>query len=91
MKHVPIRSCIVCRQQKDKKDLLRIVRSPNGDIAIDESGKANGRGAYVCRCGDCMSGLIKKRALNKAFKAQIDVGVYAALAAEYERLNGNGE
>ena len=61
MKHIPLRSCIVCRRQKDKSELLRIVRQPDGAVVIDATGKAAGRGAYVCKSGDCMQTAVKKR------------------------------
>lgn len=93
MKHIPLRSCIVCRQQKDKGDLLRIVRCGDGDILLDISGKLGGRGAYVCKHGDCMDNAIKKRVLNRVYKCQIDNSVYERLQNDYYRFktdeNGN--
>lgn len=87
MKHVPIRSCIVCRQQKDKAELLRIVRKPDGEIVLDGTGCESGRGAYVCRTGECMSNAIKKRALNRVYKQQLDNTVYEQLQKAYDSLN----
>lgn len=82
MKHIPQRSCIVCRESKDKSELLRVVRRPDGSVVIDSTGREPGRGAYVCRSGDCMQTAIKKRALNRAFKQQLDQSVYDSLAEE---------
>lgn len=79
MKHIPMRSCIVCRQSKDKSELLRVVRRPDGSVAIDMSGKEPGRGAYVCRNGDCMATAIKKRSLNRVFKQSLSQSVYDRL------------
>ena len=89
MKHVPMRSCIVCRQQKDKSELLRIVRSSDGAVAIDTTGKAQGRGAYICKTGECMSNAVKKRALGRAFKQQLPDDVYEELSRAYDELNAN--
>ena len=88
MKHIPQRSCIVCRESKDKSELLRIVRRPDGSVVIDQTGHEAGRGAYVCRSGDCMQAAIKKRALNRAFKQQLDQSVYDGLA---EAISGAGQ
>ncbi len=91
MKHAPLRSCIVCRAQKAKSELVRIVRSSDGAIALDVTGKADGRGAYVCRCAACAEGLVKKRALNRAFKAQIAQETYAEIAEELKKLDNDGK
>lgn len=84
MKHIPLRSCIVCRSSKDKSELLRVVRRPDGEVVIDTTGKESGRGAYVCRCGDCFFTAIKKRALDRAFKQKLPQAVYDGLAAAIE-------
>ena len=84
MKHVPMRSCIVCRECKDKSELLRVVKRPDGTVVIDRIGKEAGRGAYVCKNGDCMSTAVKKRVFNRTFKQQLDNSVYDALAAAME-------
>ena len=82
MRHIPQRSCIVCRAQRDKSELIRIVRGADGNIVCDASGKAAGRGAYICRDGSCIETALKKRALNRAFKAQIPDSVYLSLKEE---------
>ncbi len=81
MKHVPLRTCVVCRAQKDKSELLRIVKRDDA-VEIDRSGKAAGRGAYVCDCDECKRALLKKRVLNRVYKTQLDQSVYDALAKE---------
>ncbi len=88
MKHVPQRSCIVCRAQKDKSDLIRIVRLADGSIAADETGKMSGRGSYVCRSKECAANLIKKHALDRAFKTKVSQETYAALAERLTELVG---
>ena len=94
MKHIPMRSCIVCRESKDKSELLRVVRRADGSVVIDKTGREAGRGAYVCRSGDCMQTAIKKRALNRAFKQQLDQSVYDKLEdemKEIEKKESDGE
>ena len=68
--------CIACRQMKTKKELLRIVKSKDGEIAVDTTGKKNGRGAYICKDLNCLSKLKKQKLLNKAFKCNIEDEVY---------------
>lgn len=75
-KREPLRMCIACREMKSKKELLRIVKNKEGKIFVDETGKANGRGAYICRNVACVEKLKKQKILNKAFKMMIDESVY---------------
>ncbi len=86
MKHVPQRSCIACRMQKDKSELVRIVRGADGEIAVDVTGRMPGRGAYVCRNAECMNAVIAKRALNRVYKTQLDKSVYDALADKFKAM-----
>ncbi len=86
-KKVPERMCIACGQMKPKKELLRIVRSEEG-IFPDLTGKADGRGAYVCNTEECFQLLIKKRALNRAYKTSVGDDIYAALKERLSELNG---
>lgn len=78
---IPQRKCIVCGSLKDKGDLLRIVKNKEEGILIDESGKLNGRGAYVCKNESCIKGLKKSNKLNQAFKMKIDDEIYEELEA----------
>ncbi|MCR5848907.1 MAG: YlxR family protein [Lachnospiraceae bacterium] len=70
-KRIPLRTCVSCRENKDKRELLRIVRTPEGEVITDETGRANGRGAYVCKNRECFEKLMKNHALDKAFKMQV--------------------
>ncbi len=79
-----IRMCIVCRSQSDKKTLLRIVKNKDGEIFIDKTGKANGRGAYICKSKDCFNQLCKQKSLNKAFKCNVPQEVYSKIGEEIE-------
>ena len=78
---IPQRKCIVCGKLKDKNDLLRIVKNKEEGILIDESGKVNGRGAYVCKDDACIKALKKSNKLNQAFKMKIDDDIYEELEA----------
>lgn len=75
-KKEPLRMCIACREMKDKKALLRIVKDKEGKIFVDLTGKANGRGAYVCKDLGCLEKLKKQKILNKTFKMMVDENVY---------------
>jgi len=70
-KHVPQRTCIVCRQVQNKRELVRVVRTPDGQLVIDETGKQNGRGAYLCRQSACWQTVLKGQQLSKALKMEI--------------------
>ena len=66
-KKIPMRQCLGCREMKPKKELIRVVRSPEGNISLDFRGKASGRGAYVCPKSQCLKKAIKTKALERAF------------------------
>lgn len=82
MKKIPQRTCIGCNVQKNKQDLIRIVMNKEGEISIDRTGKANGRGAYICDNIDCLEKMIKSKRLEKSFEKQISSDIYNALRAE---------
>ena len=75
-KKIPVRMCVACREMKPKKEMLRVVRPKEGDVFIDLTGKAAGRGAYVCNDPACIRKLKKGRLLNKVFSAEIPAEVY---------------
>ncbi len=79
MKKIPQRTCIGCREKKDKKDLIRIVKNKEGIITLDRTGKANGRGAYICDDIQCLEKAIKTKALERAFEMSISEDVYNEL------------
>ena len=79
-KKIPLRKCCVCGGMKEKQALLRIVRTLDGEFLLDMSQKMQGRGAYVCREGDCLSQLQKKKGLERSFKCRIGNEVYISLA-----------
>lgn len=86
-KKIPMRQCLGCRDMKPKKELIRVVRSPEGEIGLDFRGKANGRGAYLCPNAECLKKAEKARALERAFSAPVPPEVYERLHREME----NGE
>ncbi len=71
-KKIPLRMCIACRTMQEKQNLLRIVKNNQNEIFIDKTNKANGRGAYICNNKDCYEKCVKTKALNRAFKCEID-------------------
>ncbi len=79
MKKIPERTCIGCGEKKEKNELIRIVRSPEGQFSLDESGRKNGRGAYLCRNVDCLQKAWKKKGLERSFKEPISSEIYEAL------------
>lgn len=84
MKKIPMRQCVGCREMKPKKELVRVVKSPEGEISMDLRGKAPGRGAYVCRNPECLRKAIRSKALERGFSAAIPQEVYDRLVTELE-------
>lgn len=89
-KKTPLRMCIACREMKNKKELIRIVKNTDGEISLDFTGKKNGRGAYICPSKECIGKCIKTRAINKAFSCEVDKSVYEKIAEEFERGSAKG-
>ena len=87
-KTVPIRQCMGCREQKPKKELIRVVRSPEGQVSLDFRGKAPGRGAYLCRDAACLKKAVKSRALERALSVPIPPEVFDRLMEEMEAGDG---
>lgn len=81
-KKIPMRQCVGCREMKPKRELIRVVRSPEGEISLDFRGKNPGRGAYICPDPACLAKAQKKNALGKAFSCQIPDEVYDQLCEQ---------
>ena len=81
-KKIPMRMCLGCSEMKPKKELIRVVRSPEGDISLDFKGKAAGRGAYICRSTECLSKARKARRFEKSFSCRIEESVYEVMMNE---------
>ena len=87
-KKIPMRQCLGCREMKPKRELIRVVRSPEGELSIDLRGKTPGRGAYLCRSGECLKRAVKSRALERALSVPVPEDVWARLASELEAGDG---
>jgi predicted RNA-binding protein YlxR (DUF448 family) len=83
-KKIPMRQCVGCREMKPKRELIRVVRSPENTIALDFRGKAPGRGAYVCRAQDCLKRAVKSKTLERSLETVIPKEIYAQLQAQME-------
>ena len=83
---LPLRQCVGCGERKEKKELIRIIKVPEGDILIDTSGKKNGRGAYICNSVSCLAAAKKKHALDRAFKITVSDSVFDKIEKELERV-----
>ena len=79
---IPLRRCVGCYEMKPKRDLVRVVKSPEGAISLDKTGKANGRGAYMCPDAECLKKLKKRRGLDRAFKCAVPQEVYEGLEGQ---------
>lgn len=85
-KKVPLRQCIGCGQMKGKKEMMRILRTTEGEIVLDMTGKKNGRGAYLCRSSDCLKKARKSKGLERSIKMSIPNEVYDQLEKEFEEF-----
>ena len=79
---IPLRRCTGCREMKSKKEMLRIVRSPEGDFSLDHTSKKSGRGAYVCPDPECFKNAYKTKGLDRSFGAAVPADVYDRLKDE---------
>jgi hypothetical protein len=87
-KKIPQRQCVGCRTMKNKRDLIRVVKSPAGEISLDFVGKKPGRGAYLCPDSACLTRARKTKALERAFETAIPAEIYDALLAQMEAADG---
>lgn len=78
-----MRMCVSCREMQPKKELVRIVRTPEGAVVLDTTGRANGRGAYLCKKSACLEKAIKSRALERALETKIEGETYETLRAQF--------
>lgn len=83
---IPLRQCIGCGEMKSKKEMIRVLKNPQGEITLDATGKKNGRGAYVCPSVECLRKAVKSKGLERSFKIAIPKEVYEALEREMEQL-----
>lgn len=88
MKKIPMRQCLGCREMKPKRELMRVVRSPEGVVSLDLRGKAPGRGAYVCPQSDCLKKAIRSKALERNLQVAIPPEVMDSLLSQMEEQHG---
>ena len=86
MKKVPLRQCIGCGEMKGKKEMMRVIKTAEGDISLDITGKKNGRGAYLCMQKECLQKARKNKGLERSFKMSIPEEVYITLDKEFEEI-----
>lgn len=86
-KKIPVRQCIGCGEMKNKKDMMRILRTPDEEIILDLTGKKNGRGAYLCKQSECLKLARKNKGLERSFKMSIQSQVYDKLEEEFLKAN----
>lgn len=83
-KKIPQRQCMGCRERKEKRQLIRVVRGTDGSVSLDFSGKKNGRGAYICPNPECLKKAIRSKALDRSLEVTIPQPVYDQLEKEME-------
>ena len=83
-KKIPQRQCMGCRERKAKRELIRVVRTPEGEVNLDFGGKMTGRGAYICPQSECLKKAIRSKALDRSLEVPLPEDVYARLQKEME-------
>ena len=86
VKKLPQRQCTGCREMKNKKEMLRVIRTPEGEIRLDTTGKMNGRGAYVCFSAECLQKAVKNHGLERSLKTAVPQEIYEDLKKEFEEF-----
>ena len=86
VRKIPMRQCIGCGEKKSKRDMIRILRTTEGEIVLDATGRKNGRGAYLCGSTECLKKAEKSRGLERSLKTVIPAAVYESLKKEIEKL-----
>lgn len=83
-KKIPMRQCVGCNEMKSKKEMLRILKTPEDEIVLDDTGKKNGRGAYICHNRSCLTKAIKAKRFERAFGCAVEQHVYDNLLAQFD-------
>ena len=89
-KKIPMRMCVGCREMKEKRELIRIVRTPEGEAVLDPTGKRSGRGAYVCRQAECLRRSIRQKQLERQLEITLTPEIIDTLTAEMEKMSAAG-
>ena len=84
VKKIPLRMCTGCMEMKPKKELIRVVKSPEGEVSVDLTGKKSGRGAYICKSGECLEKAVKAKRLSRNLDVAISEDIYNRLKEEIE-------
>lgn len=85
-KKIPLRQCVGCGEMKNKKEMIRVLKTAEGPIVLDATGKKNGRGAYLCFSGECLKKARKNKGLERSFKMSIPDEIYDVLEKEFEEI-----
>lgn len=85
-KKVPMRKCVGCGEMKNKKEMMRVLKTAENEIVLDTTGRKNGRGAYLCFCKECLQNAAKNRGLERSLKMAIPKEVYESLEREFENI-----
>ena len=85
-KKIPVRQCVGCGEMKNKKEMMRVLRTPEGETVLDKTGKKNGRGAYICPNAQCLKKAIENKGLERSFKMPVDKEVYDNLKGVFENI-----
>ena len=89
-KKIPMRKCVGCGEMKMKKELMRILRTENGEFVVDAYGNKHGRGAYICRSAECFRKAVRNKGLERSFKQEIPQDVYDRLEKEMDSIEQKG-
>ncbi|MBS7239636.1 MAG: YlxR family protein [Acetatifactor sp.] len=86
-KKIPLRQCVGCGEMKNKKEMIRVLKTTEDEICLDATGKKNGRGAYICRSRECLQKACKNKGLERSFKMSIPAAVYETLEREFDTID----
>ena len=86
-KKIPLRQCVGCGEMKNKKEMIRVLKTTEDEICLDATGKKNGRGAYICRSRECLQKACKNKGLERSLKMSIPAAVYETLEREFDTID----
>lgn len=86
-KKIPLRLCVGCREMKPKKDMIRVVKTPENEIILDTTGRKNGRGAYLCNDVECLKKAVKSSAIERSLKINVEKSVYEEMERQMSNEN----
>lgn len=87
-KKIPMRKCVGCQEMKEKKQLIRVVKTAEGEIVLDDTGRKNGRGAYICKSNECLAKARKTKAIERSLGIEVSQEVYEELEKEMTKIDG---